>query len=84
MGFTLTVAGVLLGAVAWALGPAAASPAAIDHATTVRAGQTLSEVAALELPSLPLRQAITELQLVNSLNSSQVHAGQTLLIPRLP
>jgi hypothetical protein len=61
----------------------AASPQ-IDHATTVSAGQTLSEVAATQLPSLPIHSAVARIQLANGLSSSQVHAGQLLLIPKLP
>jgi hypothetical protein len=56
----------------------------IDHATTVSAGQTLSEVAAAELPDLPVAEAVAHLQLANGLNTLQVHAGQSLLIPTLP
>jgi len=61
-----------------------AAPPQIDHATTVLAGQTLSEVAAVQLPSLPIRDAVARIQLVNGLNSLQVHAGQSLLIPAMP
>ena len=56
----------------------------IDQATTVSAGQTLSEVAAAQLPSLPVDEAVARIQLANGLNTSQVHAGQSLLIPALP
>lgn len=56
----------------------------IDHATTVSAGQTLSDVAAAQLPNLPIRDGVARIQLVNGLNSSQVHAGQSLLIPVVP
>jgi predicted Zn-dependent protease len=56
----------------------------IDHATTVLAGQTLSEVAAVQMPGLPIPDAVARIQLVNGLNSSQVHAGQSLLIPATP
>ena len=56
----------------------------IDHATTVSAGQTLSEVAATQLPSLPIRDAVAWIQLANGLNTSHVHAGQSLLIPAMP
>jgi LysM repeat protein len=56
----------------------------IHHATTVVAGQTLSEVAAAQLPGLPIRDAVAQIQLANGLNSSQVHAGQSLLIPAVP
>ena len=56
----------------------------IDHATTVSAGQTLSEVAATQLPRMPIRDAVAWIQLANGLNTSQVHAGQSLLIPAKP
>jgi hypothetical protein len=56
----------------------------IDHATTVLAGQTLSEVAAHQLPSLSIQNAVARIQLANDLNTLQVHAGQSLLIPVLP
>ena len=61
-----------------------ASGPQIDHATTVSAGQTLSEVAAAQLPGLPINEGVARIQLANSLNTSQVHAGQSLLIPSMP
>jgi LysM repeat protein len=48
---------------------------------TVRAGQTLSGIAAEHLPGLPIRDAVVELQVFNGLSSSNIHVGQTLLIP---
>jgi LysM repeat protein len=33
---------------------------------------------------LPTRDAVARIQLANGLNSSQVHAGQVLLIPAVP
>jgi len=56
----------------------------IDHVSTVSAGQTLSEVAAAQMPNLLIRDAVARIQLVNGLNTSQVHAGQSLLIPVIP
>jgi hypothetical protein len=56
----------------------------IDHATTVSAGQTLSDVAVAQLPSLPINDGVAWIQLVNGLNTSQVYAGQSLLIPAMP
>jgi hypothetical protein len=56
----------------------------IDHATVVSTGQTLSEVAATQLPSLSIQDAVARIQLANGLSSSQVHAGQSLLIPAVP
>ncbi len=61
-----------------------ASAPLIDHATTVAAGQTLSEVAAEQLPGLPVSEGVARIQLANGLNSSQVRAGQSLLIPAMP
>jgi hypothetical protein len=61
-------------------GGAPAAPV-VDHATTVRQGQTLSEVAAEQLPQLPVAEAVARIQVANSLSSTQVHAGQSLLIP---
>jgi hypothetical protein len=61
-----------------------AAPALIDHVTTVSAGLTLSEIAATQLPSLSIHDAVARIQLANGLNTSQVHAGQSLLIPALP
>jgi hypothetical protein len=56
----------------------------ITHATTVTAGQTLSDVAVAQLPSLAINDAVARIQLVNGLNTSQVQAGQSLLIPAMP
>ncbi|MEP7035732.1 MAG: LysM peptidoglycan-binding domain-containing protein [Actinomycetota bacterium] len=56
----------------------------IDHATTVSSGQTLSEVAAAQLPGLPINEGVARIQLANGLNTVQVHAGQSLLIPAMP
>jgi LysM repeat protein len=48
---------------------------------TVQAGQTLSEIAAKHLPDLSVRDAVVELQILNGLSTSQIHAGQTLRVP---
>jgi predicted Zn-dependent protease len=69
-------------AVVLATSVSAAAPQ-IDHATTVSAGQTLSEVAAAQLPGLPINEAVARIQLANGLNTSQVRAGQLLLIPAM-
>ncbi|GAB3085226.1 LysM peptidoglycan-binding domain-containing protein [Pedococcus soli] len=58
-----------------------ASAAVIDHSTTVQSGQTLSEVASAQLPQLPVTEAVARIQVANDLTGSNVHAGQTLLIP---
>ena len=70
-------------AVGIATSVSAAAPQ-IDHATMVFAGQTLSEVAAAQLPGLPINEAVARIQLANDMNTSQVHAGQSLLIPSMP
>lgn len=56
----------------------------INNVTTVSAGQTLSEVAAAQLPGLPVSEGVARIQLANGLNTSQVQAGQSLLIPVMP
>ena len=81
---TLTVAAAALSLTAVLTTSVSAASPEIDHATTVSAGQTLSEVAVAQLPSLPVKEAVARIQLVNGLNTSQVHAGQSLLIPALP
>lgn len=48
---------------------------------TVQAGQTLSEIAAKHLPDLSIRDAVVELQILNGLSTSHIHAGQTLRVP---
>ena len=81
---TLTVTAAALAlAVGFATSVSASAPQ-IDHATTVFAGQTLSEVAAAQLPGLAINDAVSRIQLANDLNTSQVHAGQLLLIPSMP
>lgn len=78
---------VCAAAVALAVGLASSVSAAaveIDHSTTVFAGQTLSEVAAAQLPALSINEAVARIQLANNLNTSQVQAGQSLLIPSIP
>jgi len=56
----------------------------IDHVITVSAGLTLSEISATQLPSLPIQDGVARIQLANGLSTSQVHTGQSLLIPALP
>lgn len=75
---TVVVAAVVL---AISLLSSGASATVIDHSTTVQAGQTLSEVAAAQLPQLPITEAVARIQVANDLAGSDVHAGQSLLIP---
>ncbi|MGL5861134.1 MAG: LysM peptidoglycan-binding domain-containing protein [Phycicoccus sp.] len=80
----LVVAGVvvvLVAVMSWlAVEQAAGSPAP-PRTVTVSAGQTLSEIAATELPHVPLDNGIVAIQLANRLSDAHVHAGQRLVIP---
>ena len=75
------VVAVTLAAVAIAVFSGGVSATVIDRSTTVRAGQTLSEIAARQLPELTVSDAVARIEVVNNLTGSQIHAGQTLLIP---
>ena len=63
-------------------GTGGAGAAVPERTVTVLPGQTLSEVAAAELPELSISEGIVALQLANSLNTAQVSAGQELVVPR--
>ena len=60
-------------------GAGAAEPLTV---VTVAPGQTLSEIAAVQLPDLSVGNGIVAIQIENELNSAQVSAGQRLVIPR--
>ncbi len=62
-----------LGAPAGATGP--------ERSVTVQAGQTLSEIALVELPQLSIAEGVAQLQLANDLSTTQIRAGQRLVIP---
>lgn len=47
----------------------------------VRPGQTLTEIARTQMPGVPSAEAVARIQLANNLPSSQVTAGQVLVIP---
>ena len=51
------------------------------HTVTIESRQTLSSIAARELPGLPVREGVAQIQLANGLSSSDVHVGQILQIP---
>lgn len=81
----LSVSGLLLVA-SFAISVATSSAGAVapvgpSHSVTVLDGQTLSEIAVAELPGLPVDVAVTRLQLANALSTSQVRAGQMLVVP---
>lgn len=67
-----------LAAIVGSVLPAGASTV---ETVVVQPGQTLSQVAATELPGMPLDAAIVQIQLANEMNTLQVQAGQTLEIP---
>ena len=58
-----------------------ASAGTAPRPVTVVKGDTLSQVAARELPTLPIREGVIEIQLANHLSTDRLNAGQTLLIP---
>jgi hypothetical protein len=80
LAITVTVAAVVV-VLAMMSFSGGASATAIDHSTTVTEGQTLSDIAVRELPQLPVADAVARLQVANDLTGSDIHAGQTLLIP---
>ncbi|GAB3072207.1 hypothetical protein GCM10027053_41530 [Intrasporangium mesophilum] len=79
------VIALLVAAVVAVLGVAAAVQRAgavsEPRVITVQPGQTLWGIASRELPDLPVTSGIVELQLANSLSTSQIHIGQRLVIP---
>ncbi len=78
---TLAVFGALslLALMEWARLTAPVLPP--THAVTVESGQTLTQIAAEELPMVPLQAAVVRIQSTNGLNSTAVVAGQDLIIP---
>lgn len=79
---TLTIACALAVAITvLAVGPGAAVGGGIEREIAVFPGQTLSQIAADQLPEVPIRQGVAQLVLANNLPSTQITAGQHLLIP---
>ncbi len=60
-----------------------AAPAATVATVTVERGQTLSQLAATHLPQLSIAEGVAQLRLANGLNSSNIEAGQRLVIPAI-
>jgi LysM repeat protein len=56
-------------------------PADAGREVVVRPGQTLSEIAVAQLPGLTPDRAMVSIQRANGMNTAQVQAGQTLVIP---
>ncbi len=79
---TLVAFAVLSLLVSLALAKAFGSPGLVaDHATTVLPGQTLTDIARVELPDLPLHDGVSMLRELNGLSSATIVAGQSLLVP---
>lgn len=84
-GFGRLLVGLLVAAVL-AIGAVAAAGSFASAAgpmgtLTVQSGDTLSQIAAQRLPDLSVPEGVVAIQLANGLSTSQVHAGQTLIIP---
>ena len=75
-------AAVLVATLLGLRGQAGAGALEPDHVVFVGSGQTLSEIAAHELPGLSVSDGIIAIQLANDLSTAQVSAGQELVIPR--
>lgn len=78
----LVVAAVLVAAFVGMRG-ATATPGAVAPIATVSvaSGETLSAIAARELPSLPVAEGVARIQIANNLSTTAISAGQTLSIP---
>jgi len=80
------VAALLVFALAVAVTRVTASSAASvgpSATVTVERGQTLSQLASVHLPQLSIAEGVAQLRLANGLNSSNVEAGQRLVIPAI-
>ncbi|MEW1955243.1 LysM peptidoglycan-binding domain-containing protein [Terrabacter sp. NPDC080008] len=77
---TVLVAGVIA-VLGVGLAGQLASASGDARTITVHAGQTLSGIAVRELPELSVTDGVVELQVANGLSTSQIHAGQQLVIP---
>lgn len=77
------LAGLLLGGFGVMRALAAPPAGSALPTVTVTSGQTLSEVAHRALPQLPITEAVAQMQIANQMNTLQVHAGQTLRIPKV-
>lgn len=72
---------VIAGALMAGRAMAAGAEVVPQHEVTVRAGETLSEIAAREMPAVRTDQAVVAIEHASNLGSLQVQAGQKLLIP---
>ncbi|MBZ4498370.1 MULTISPECIES: LysM peptidoglycan-binding domain-containing protein [unclassified Dermacoccus] len=60
---------------------AEANPAGGATSVTVKDGETLSQIAARELPSLRNDRGVVAIQEANNMSSMHVQAGQRILVP---
>ena len=58
-----------------------ASASVEPRTVTVQSGQTLSGIAAQELPDVTTADGVVELQVANGLSTAEIHVGQQLLVP---
>lgn len=79
LALTGTVALVLV--LAFASLVSALAPAGAATAVVVEPGMTLSQIAAEQLPELPLDRAVVDIQRANRLSTTHVAVGQELVIP---
>ena len=86
LAFVLGIVAVALLVSAWCAGRAnAGDPDGQKFSVVVvKQGDSLSGIAARELPQEVNREAVAEIQLANNLPSQHVSAGQELLIPERP
>ncbi|MFC0359469.1 hypothetical protein ACFFHC_06645 [Kytococcus schroeteri] len=77
----IAVAVVMVLLVAWQA-TGAGRDAGVAERVVVAQDQTLSHVAVEHLPEVPVDRAVLMLQEANGLGTSQVQAGQELVIPR--
>ena len=59
----------------------ASAPSSGPRTITVQPGDTLSQIAAREMPGMPIGNAVVDLQVANQLTNAGVTAGDTLVIP---
>jgi hypothetical protein len=78
---TLTATVALVLALALASLLSALSPAGAATAVVVEPGMTLSQIAAEQLPELPLDRAMVDIQRANRLSTTDIAVGQELVIP---
>lgn len=77
---TLSVVAVVVSVALGLGGGASAAPGPLGS-VEVRPGQTLTQIAQVEMPGLPAAEAVARIQLANNLPSTHITAGQVIVIP---